>query len=176
MRTDLNFVPSKLNRAREGQSTFRGSKLLTMKIIARNKKAYFNYEVVETLSAGIKLEGREIKSLRNQTPNFAGSFVTISHGVPYLHELNIPRYAYDSTAEYDPKRKRMLLLKKTEINRIEGKLSGEGVTVVPLEIGLDRQWAKVKIGLVRGKKLHDKRRVTKEREGKREIQRIMKNR
>jgi len=147
-----------------------------MKTIASNKKAYFDYEVVEEFIAGLKLEGREIKSLRNQKPNFAGSFVTISNGVPYLHELNIPRYAFDSAEEYDPKRKRMLLLKKTEIDRIDGKLSGEGVTIVPLEIVLDRQWAKVKIGLVRGKKLHDKRRVTKEREGKREIQRIMKSR
>lgn len=145
-----------------------------MKVIASNKKAYFNYEVVEEYFAGIKLEGREIKSLRSQKPNFAGSFVIVTDGIPYLCELNIPRYAYDSTGSYDPKRKRMLLLKKSEIERLEAKMSGEGITVVPLEIGLDRQWAKVKIALVRGKKLHDKRRVMKERDEKRQIQRIMK--
>jgi SsrA-binding protein len=147
-----------------------------MKVLASNKKAYFDYEIVETFVAGIKLEGREIKSLRNQKPNFAGSFVTIQQGNPILSDLNIPRYAYDSTADYDPKRKRLLLLKKTEIERIEGKLSGEGVTLIPLEIGLERQWAKVTIGLARGKKQYDKRRTTKEREEKRTIDRVMKSR
>lgn len=146
-----------------------------MKVLASNKKAYFDYEIVESFVAGIQLEGREIKSLRHQKPNFAGSFVTIQHGKPMLHDLNVPRYAYDSQPDYDPKRKRLLLLKKAEIERIEGKLSGEGVTLIPLEIGIERQWAKVKIGLVRGKKQFDKRRVTKEREEKRKIQRVMKS-
>ena len=117
-----------------------------MKPLATNKKALFNYEIVEDFVAGIQLEGREIKSLRNQKPTFAGSYVTISHGKPILHELNIPRYKYDSSATYEAKRARLLLLKKSEIDRISGKLKGEGITVVPLEIFLDRQWAKVKIG------------------------------
>lgn len=146
-----------------------------MKLLASNKKAYFDYEIVESFVAGIKLEGREIKSLRSQKPNFAGSYVTIQQGKPLLNDLNIPRYHYDSSPEYDPKRKRLLLLKKSEIDRIEGKLSGQGITLVPLEIGLDRQWAKVKIGLVRGKKQYDKRRTMKERDEKRNVQRIIKS-
>ena len=145
-----------------------------MKVLATNKKAYFNFEVIEEYSAGIKLEGREIKSLRNQKPNFAGSFVTITQGKPVLHELTIPRYKYDSSGDYEPKRKRLLLLKSTEIDRIQGKLNEDGVTLVPLEIKLDRQWAKVILGLVRGKKKFDKRRIIKDREDKRKIQRVMK--
>ena len=155
--------PHRLNR----------SNRLPMKTIASNKKAYFNYEILEEYIAGIKLEGREIKSIRSQKPSFAGSFVTISEGNAWLQEFNIPRYKYDSSKEYEPKRKRLLLLKRAEIERIEGKMSEQGVTVVPLELILERQWAKIKIGLVRGRKKYDKRRVIKEREEKRRMQRII---
>ena len=145
-----------------------------MKILTTNKKAFFQFEVLETFLAGIKLEGREIKSIRNSPPHFSGSFVSILNRRPYLVDLNIPRYTYDGSGDYNPKRKRMLLLKKTEIDRIQGKLSEKGLTVVPLEIMLDRQWAKVKIGVVRGKKLHDKRRVIREREDERAVRRVVK--
>lgn len=145
-----------------------------MKTVVTNKKAYFNYEILDEYSAGIKLEGREIKSIRSQKPSFAGSYVTIGHDKAWLHDLNIPRYKYDSADEYSPKRKRELLLKKAEIDRIQGKLNEQGVTVVPLEIMLDRQWAKVKIAIVRGKKQYDKRRVIKDREQKRDIKRVLK--
>lgn len=147
-----------------------------MKTLALNKKALFNYEVLEEYLAGLKLEGREIKSLRHNKASFAGSYVTVSHGKPMLHALNIPRYKYDSLPDYDPKRTRLLLLKKNEIDRIEGKLKEQGVTLVPIEIGLDRQWAKIKIAIVRGKKLYDKRQKIKERDQKREIQRVVKGR
>ena len=145
-----------------------------MKTLVSNKKAYFDYEILEEFVAGLQLEGREIKSLRSQKPSFAGSFVSIQNGKPYLHELNIPRYKHDGTREYTPKRKRLLLLKKSQIDRIEGKTAQQGVTVVPLEIVLDRQWAKVKIALVRGKKQHDKRRSIMEREEKIKMGRILK--
>jgi SsrA-binding protein len=147
-----------------------------MKIITTNKKAYFQFDVLETFVAGIKLEGREIKSLRNSPPHFSGSFVSILNGKPYLVDLNIARYKYDGSGDYNPKRKRVLLLKKSEIDRLQGKLSEKGLTVVPLEIGFERQWAKVKIGVVRGKKLHDKRRVIREREDERSVRRIIKRR
>lgn len=145
-----------------------------MKILTTNKKAYFNYEVLETFVAGIQLEGREVKSLRTQGVQFAGSFVTVRDGKPYLLDLSIPRYRYDGGGEYDPKRRRLLLLKKKEIERLEGLTSQKGVTIVPLEIGFEREWAKIKIGLVRGKKQFDKRRSIKEREEKRKIQKIIK--
>ena len=145
-----------------------------METIAKNKKAYFNYDIVEEYVAGIKLEGREIKSLRTQKPSFAGSFVTISAGKPQLHELNISRYKHDGSREYNPKRKRLLLLKKSEIERIDAKLKEKGVTVVPLEIFIKNNLAKVSLGIVRGRKQYDKRRIIKDREEKRKIQRIMK--
>ncbi len=145
-----------------------------MKIIATNKKVLFHYDVLETFVAGIKLEGREIKSLRTQAPHFGGAYVTITQNKPYLADFGIAKYKYDGSESYDPKRKRILLLKKPEIERLEGKLSTEGVTVVPLEIGFEREWVKIKIALVRGKKLHDKRRVMKDREEKRKIDRMVK--
>ncbi|MDP3976216.1 MAG: SsrA-binding protein SmpB [bacterium] len=145
-----------------------------MNIIALNKKASFNYDILEEFVAGIKLEGREIKSLRGQKPSFAGSFVIISGGHAHLCELNIPRYKHDGTPEYNPKRKRLLLLKKAEIARMEGKMSGEGITVVPLSIGFERQWAKVRVALVRGKKKFDKRHSIKEKDEKRRAQQAMK--
>jgi SsrA-binding protein len=145
-----------------------------MKILSSNKKARFDYEIVEEYSAGIKLEGREIKSLRNQKPAFAGSYVTITNGKPILHDLSIPRYKHDPSPDYEPKRERLLLLKQSEINRIQGKLNEQGVTVVPIAIGLERQWAKVTIAIVRGKKQHDKRQTIRDREDKRKMQRVMK--
>jgi len=145
-----------------------------MKTLAKNKKAYFDFEIVDEYTAGIKLEGREIKSIRKQKPSFAGSYVTISNGKPVLHGLNIPRYVHDSSIDYEPKRKRLLLLNKNEIERIEKKLNEKGVTLVPLEIGLERQWAKVKLGIVRGKKKYDKRRIIKDREEKIRVKRVLK--
>jgi len=91
-----------------------------------------------------------------------------------LHDLNISRYKYDSSPEYTPKRQRLLLMKKSEIERIQKKLNEQGVTLVPLEIGLDRQWVKVKIALVRGKKKHDKRRKIMEREENIRVKRALK--
>lgn len=147
---------------------------MCMKTLAANKKARFDYEILDEFVAGLQLEGREIKSLRKQKPSFAGSFVTITGGKPLIHELNIPRYKHDGTADYEPKRKRLLLLKKSEIERIEKKLNNKGVTLVPLEVVMDRQWAKVKIAIVKGKKQHDKRRSIMEREEKVKIGRILK--
>lgn len=144
-----------------------------MKSLVTNKKAYFNYEVLETYVAGMKLEGREIKSLRFAKASFSGSFVTINNGTPYVQDLNIPRYRYDGSLDYNPKRKRLLLLKKSEIERISGQLSSGGVTVVPLEIGFEREWAKIRIGLVRGKKQFDKRKTIREKEERRKIRKLV---
>lgn len=145
-----------------------------MKLLAKNKKAFFNYEIIEQYIAGIQLNGREIKSLRQQKPSMVGAFVTISGGKPILRELNIPRYKHDTTQEHTPKRDRLLLMKKSEIERIESKLKGENLTVIPLSVNLDRQWAKITIALARGKKKHDKRRSIMERDQKRQAQRAVK--
>lgn len=145
-----------------------------MQILAKNKKAIFNYEIIEEYTAGIKLNGREIKSLRSQKPSMVGAYVTVSGGKPILRELNIPRYKFDGTGTYEPKRDRLLLMKKEEIDRLEKKMKGENLTIVPIAVGLDRQWAKVKIALVRGKKKYDKRRTIMEREEKVRAGRAMK--
>jgi SsrA-binding protein len=149
-------------------------KTSTGKEIAKNKKAYFNYEVLEEFTAGIKLLGSEIKSLRTAKPSFAGSYVTIAGHIPSLVDLNIPRYKYDSSEDYHPKRKRLLLLKKREIEAINRKCNEKTVTLVPTRIFLSHGLAKITIALVRGKKKHDKRQTIKDRESDRKAKRAMK--
>ena len=142
--------------------------------IAVNKKAYFNYEVLEEFTAGIKLLGAEIKSIRTAKPNFAGSYVTITGNIPLLVDFNIPRYKHDSDIAYVPKRKRLLLLKKREIEELNRKLGEKTLTIIPIKLILIHGLAKVIIALVRGKKKFDKRHKIIEREQKRKVKRAMK--
>jgi len=146
-----------------------------MKTIQKNKKAYFDYEILDTFKAGIMLIGPEIKSIRLGNVNLKGSYVSIINGVAVLKNANISRYKYDSNDSYEPFRDRKLLLKASELHKIESHLNTQGVTVIPLEIGLDRKYAKLQIGVARGKKKHDKRHAIKDRETKREINRAMKH-
>lgn len=146
-----------------------------MKIIHKNKKAYFDYEILEEYKAGIILLGPEIKSIRSGNVNLKGAYVSLQEGVPMLKNANIARYRYDNNDAYDPFRDRPLLLNKTEYHKIENHLNTQGVTVVPLAIGLEGKYAKLQIGVARGKKQHDKREVIKNREGKRQIDRAMKH-
>jgi SsrA-binding protein len=150
---------------------FRGS---LMKIINKNKKAYFDYEVVEEYKAGIMLTGPEIKSVRNGNVNLKGAYISIQNGEAFLKGVNISRYKYDSNPDYDPFRVRKLLLKEREIYKISNNLNTQGITVIPLAIGIDGKFAKIQIGIVRGKKKHDKRHAIKDRDTKRQAQRAIK--
>lgn len=145
-----------------------------MKIIHKNKKAYFDYEILQEFKAGIMLIGPEIKSIRGGHVNLKGSYISLKDGKPVLKGANISRYAYDSNPDYDPFRDRPLLLKQSEIDRIESHLNTQGVTIVPLFVGLDGKYAKVQIGIARGKKKHDKRHDLKKKDAQRQIQRAMK--
>ncbi len=140
-----------------------------MKIIHKNKKAYFDYEILQEFKAGIMLFGPEIKSIRKGDVNLKGAYVSIQNGKPMLKGANVSRYAYDTQESYDPFRDRPLLLKQSEIDRIENHLNTQGVTLVPLFIGLDGRLAKLQIALARGKKKHDKRNALKEKSIKRQI-------
>lgn len=144
------------------------------KLIKKNKKAYFDYEVLETYEAGIKLMGPEVKSVKAGHISLGGSFVTIHNGEPTLSNMQILAYEPASTRNAKPDRPRLLLLKQSEIERLGGKLDTKGVSCVPLAVWLKHNLIKIEIGLVRGKKLYDKRRVIKDREDKIKLDRYIK--
>ena len=146
-----------------------------MKIIHKNKKAYFDYEILQEFTAGIMLTGPEIKSVRGGHVNLKGAYVSIQNGEAFLKNAHISKYAYDSSKDYDPFRIRKLLLNKPELNKIANQLNTQGVTVVPLAVGLEKKYAKLKIALVRGKKKYDKRQTIRERETKRKVDRMIKS-
>lgn len=145
-----------------------------MKLIHKNKKAYFDYEILEEFRAGIVLTGAEIKSLRGGHVNLKGAYVSITDGEAFLRNAHISRYRYDSRKDYDPFRERKLLLQKKELHKIANSLNTRGITVVPLAVGLEGDYAKVTVGLARGRKKHDKRQVIRERSEKRQVERALK--
>ena len=145
-----------------------------MKIIHKNKKAIFDFEILDQFKAGLMLLGSEIKSIRKGNVNLKGSYVSIQNGRAFLKGAHITRYPFDSNTDYDPFRDRELLLNKSELHKIANHLNNQGVTIVPLTIGLEGKYAKLEIGVARGKKKHDKRETIKKREQKRQIDRAMK--
>ena len=145
-----------------------------MKIIHKNKKAYFDYEIVEEYKVGIALTGPEIKSIRGGNINLKGAYISIQNEEAFLKNAHIVRYPYDQNPNYDPLRVRKLLLQKKELHKISTQLNNQGVTVTPLFIGLDGRCAKLQIAVVRGKKKHDKRETIKKRDVKRQMDRVVK--
>ena len=144
-----------------------------MKILTQNKKALFDYEILEEFKAGIVLTGAEIKSVRGGHVHLKGAFVSILGGEAWLKGAHIAPYKYNSNP-YDPLRMRKLLLQKNEIEKLAAKLNTQGVTLIPLAVGLEKAYAKVILALARGKKKHDKRASIKDRDTKREAERAMK--
>ncbi|AAT75567.1 tmRNA/ssrA-binding protein [Mesoplasma florum L1] len=134
-------------------------------VIALNKKAKFNYEILETWEAGIELYGPEIKSIRNHEANIAEAFILIRKKEAFLINANIKKYDYANFVKgIDPLRTRKLLLHKKEINKILKRVMLEKLTIVPLRLYLKGNYAKLEIGLGRGKKIHDKRETIKKRD------------
>lgn len=144
-----------------------------MKIIHKNKKAYFDYEILEEYIAGMVLTGPEIKSVRGGHIDLKSAFVSILGGEAFLKNANIIRYPYDTTGRHEPFRDRKLLLNKREIDKITKKLNTAGTTVIPLAVGLEKGYAKLLVGVARGKKQYDKRESIKEREVKRRLDRAV---
>lgn len=129
----------------------------------QNKKALFDYEVIESFEAGIKLTGSEVKSLRSGGANFAGARVLLKEDGASLIGLNIPQYSFSSIDDYDPTRLRRLLLHRSEIISIQTKMRSAGLTLVPLKLYNKGSLIKVQIALVRGKKKFEKRELIKKR-------------
>ncbi len=145
------------------------------KILSKNRKAFHDYEILETFEAGIVLFGHEVKSLKTHGPAFPGSFISEENGELFLKKLHIPLYERATLAEYLPERPRKLLMRKAEIQKIAGALSTKGVTVVPLSCGLKKGIVKLEIALVRGKKNFDKRENLKKRDQDRRIKATLKH-
>jgi SsrA-binding protein len=139
------------------------------KVIATNRKAYHDYEILETYEAGIVLRGTEVKSLRESQVNFKDCYAAVDNGEAWLIGCYISPYHHGTDANHDPERKRKLLLHKKEVQRLLGKVAERGLTMIPLRLYFKSGRAKCELGLARGKKLHDKRASIREREAKREM-------
>lgn len=147
------------------------------KKIASNRKAYHDYEILETFEAGIALTGTEVRSLRENNCQLTDTFALIRDGEAWLLNLHIAPYSNGSIFNSDPDRKRKLLLHKKQIRYLAQKTQEKRLALVPLEIRFnDNGMVKVDLALARGKKLYDKRNSMKERDVKRDIERAMKTR
>lgn len=145
-----------------------------MKIIDTNKKAYFDYFVEDTVEAGIVLVGSEVKSLKQGNVNLRDSFCHIDNGELFLKNCHITPYEKGSAFNEDARRNRKLLLHRIEIDRLIGKVQAKGYTLVPTKIYFKENKVKLEIGLCKGKQLHDKRDVLKEKDIKRVTDREIK--
>ncbi|MDO5656128.1 MAG: SsrA-binding protein SmpB [Flavobacteriaceae bacterium] len=142
----------------------------------RNKKAKFNYELLEFFDAGIKLQGTEIKSIRMGKASIAESFCEVKNGEVFIVNMHIDEYGWGTFNNHKIRRDRKLLLNKSEINKLEKNTQEQGNTIVPTLLYInDKGLAKVRIALAKGKKLYDKRNTIKEKDLKRDLQRIQKN-
>src|SRR5262245_6605916 len=138
--------------------------------IATNRRARHEYEILETVEAGLVLRGTEVKSLRDSQVTFKDAHATIRNGEAWLLGCHINPYSHGTDANHDPERDRKLLMHRREISRLTGKVAERGLTLVPLRLYFKGGRAKVEIGLARGRKLHDKRTALGEREVRREME------
>lgn len=146
-----------------------------MTTIAENRKAYFNYQIRETFEAGIELKGFEVKAIKTGRANIVGAFATIKDNRIWLTNADIPPYQPKNTpSDYDSKRPRQLLLKRSEIKYLIGKMQSDQLTLVPLKLYNKKNRIKVLLGLGRGKRKYEKREVIQKREASREIRRTLK--
>jgi len=143
------------------------------KVVATNRKARHEFEVLETVEAGVELKGPEVKSLRAGQVSFQDSHARVEAGQVWLYSLHISPYEQANRFNVDPVRPRRLLLSKQEIRRLATKTDEKGLTLIPLDIHFSRGYAKVTLAVARGKKLHDKRESLKRREQEREARRAV---
>jgi len=144
------------------------------KIITKNRKAFHDYHILESFEAGMVLTGTEVKSLREGKANLKDSYARIINGELYLTSVHISPYNKASQFNHDPERERKLLINRRELKRLYGKLMERGLTLVPLRLYFKDNWAKVELGLVKGKKQYDKRTDIEKREAKIKMKRAMK--
>lgn len=146
----------------------------SIKLIANNKKARFDYFIEDTYEAGISLAGTEVKSLRMGKCSVKESFIRIENGEVYIYGMHISPYEKGNIFNKDPLRVRKLLLHKYEINKMAGKIAQQGYTIVPLQVYFRGSLVKVEIGLAKGKKLYDKRQDIAKKDARREAEKDFK--
>lgn len=147
-----------------------------IKVISENRKAFHDYFIEERVEAGIILTGTEIKSIRNSRVNLKDSFARIENGELWLYQMHISPYEQGNRFNHDPLRKRKLLLHRSEIIKLIGKIQLQGLTLIPLKIYLKHGLAKIDLAVCRGKKNYDKRQDMAEKDAKREIERHLRER
>ena len=147
-----------------------------VEVVARNKRARFDYSIEETLEAGIELVGSEVKSLREGNANLSDSYAMPEREQLFVHNLNIGPYKAASMLGHTPLRRRRLLLHRREIDKILVKVKERGYSLIPLQIYFKQGWAKVELALAKGKTHEDRREDIKERETKREVDRALRSR
>ena len=147
-----------------------------IKIVATNREARHEYFVEEEMEAGIELMGTEVKSIRQGTLNLKDAWCGIKDGELLINQMHISPYDHGNRFNPDPRRVRRLLMHKREIMRLYGKVKQDGFALIPLSVYFKGSRVKIKVGLCKGKKLHDKRQAEAERDAKRQIERAMKER
>ena len=147
-----------------------------IKIMARNREANHEYFVEEEMEAGIELQGTEVKSIRAGTLNLKDAWCGIKDGELLINQMHISPYDHGNRFNVDSRRPRRLLMHKREIMRLYGKVKQDGFALIPLSVYFKGSRVKIKVGLCKGKKLHDKRQAEAERDAKRQIERAMKER
>ena len=149
---------------------------MSSKIDIKNKRAKFEFEFLETFTAGLQLYGTEIKSIRNNKASIAEAYGVIIKNELFIRNMYISDYENGSHYNHDPKRDRKLLLNKVELTKLQKKLKNKGLTIVPIKLFISNNgWAKINIALAKGKKIHDKREDLKSKDAQREIDRKLKS-
>ncbi len=144
-------------------------------IVARNRKARFSYEIMDTFEAGMELKGTEVKSMRATSPNIAESYADVKDEEVWLVNSHIPEFSHGNIANHEPRRPRKLLLHRKQIDKLQAAIKKKGYTLVPLMIYFnEKNKAKISLGLGKGKKSHDKRETEKRRDWDRQKQRLLK--
>ena len=144
-----------------------------MKIVAQNRKAFHDYDVLEKVEAGIALTGSEVKSIRVGKVNLSDSYAQCSHGEIFISSLHISPYKQGGFYSPDPYRKRKLLLRRRQIEHLCSEVDRKQLTLIPLSIYFKDQWVKIELGLCRGRKKYDKRQKIAEEESKRRISQLL---
>ena len=141
------------------------------RLIAQNRRASHDYFILDTVEAGLVLAGTEVKSLRHGKASLAEAYATVEHGEAWVLQLHIPPYEQGNRSNPDPVRARRLLLHRAEIEKLKAAVARKGHTIVPLKLYFARGYAKLLLGVARGRQTHDKRHAIAERDARREVER-----
>ena len=142
-------------------------------LVAQNRRARHDYHIEDTVEAGLVLTGTEVKSLREGRASLVDGYAAITEGEAWLHNVHIPEYTQGTWTNHEPRRTRKLLLHRDQIRKLNAKTQETGLTIIPLAVYFKDGYAKVEIGVARGKKSYDKRHSIAEREAKRDAERAM---